>query len=319
MLDVYTPCQGEQGIADPQANRHGRMAVESRMNPVFVHDPRRGPDLHSRFSLEGNPALDKDWTTTTIEYVEDGATKLKDVPFTPADFGLSEGRFKKQFRVLKNDADAVPLTEFIDLPAGERNGKTPFIWSVDDMKRLIKVEVHETLVHLVEERRKNWRTLQYLAGFDVAKHDADHNVELEALRHQYREALDQRESSIDSIAKAMSELAASSNAPASGGLAQALMGAPAAAPAAAAPAAAKTNGAALRYSEEDVVKCSNCKTCYQELPELFEKSRVVVDGVTKEVGHLIPGALARVKVTPELTSKIARVAANCDSEIIHAN
>jgi pyruvate-ferredoxin/flavodoxin oxidoreductase len=117
VLDVYTPCQGEQGIADPQANRHGRMAVESRMNPVFVHDPRRGPDLHSRFSLEGNPALDKDWTTTTLEYVEDGATKLMDVPFTPADFGLSEGRFKKQFRVLKNDADGVPLTEYIDLPA----------------------------------------------------------------------------------------------------------------------------------------------------------------------------------------------------------
>jgi pyruvate-ferredoxin/flavodoxin oxidoreductase len=46
---------------------------------------------------------------------------------------------------------------------------------------------------------------------------------------------------------------------------------------------------------------------------------VVVDGATKEVGHLIPGALARVKVTPELTSRIARVAANCDSEIIHAN
>jgi len=83
VLDVYTPCQGEQGITDPLANRHGRVAVESRMNPLFVHDPRRGGDLHSRFSLEGNPAIDKDWITTTLEYVEDGATKLMDVPLTP--------------------------------------------------------------------------------------------------------------------------------------------------------------------------------------------------------------------------------------------
>ena len=46
VLDVYTPCQGEQGIADPQACRHGRLAVESRLSPVFVHDPRGGSDLH---------------------------------------------------------------------------------------------------------------------------------------------------------------------------------------------------------------------------------------------------------------------------------
>ena len=73
----------------------------------------------------------------------------------------------------------------------------------------------------------------------------------------------------------------------------------------------------MSLADEDVAKCSNCKTCYQEIPELFEKTRIVVDGASKEVGHLIPGALARVKVTPELKTKIARVAANCDSEIIH--
>ncbi|MGA7675379.1 MAG: ferredoxin, partial [Rhizomicrobium sp.] len=79
-----------------------------------------------------------------------------------------------------------------------------------------------------------------------------------------------------------------------------------------------TNGSAVvTVAEEDLAKCNNCKTCYQDLPELFEKTKIVVDGVTKEVGHLIPGALDRVKVTPELRAKVARVAANCDAEIIH--
>jgi pyruvate-ferredoxin/flavodoxin oxidoreductase len=318
VLDVYTPCQGEQGITDPLANRHGRVAVESRMNPLFVHDPRRGGDLHSRFSLEGNPAVDKDWTTTTLEYVEDGATKLMDVPLTPADFALTEGRFKKQFRPLKADAAGVPLHEYIDLGQADRIGKTPFVWSVDDDKKLVKIEVASTVVALVEERRRHWRTLQYLAGQDVARLDANHHLELETLRHQYEEAVEARESSIDSIAQAMPELAAASKAPPAGGLSLALGGGPvAAARPAAATAAAKANGAAVSLAEEDVAKCTYCKTCYQELPELFEKTRVVVNGATKQACHLIAGALARVTITPELKSKIARVAANCVAEIIH--
>ena len=172
VLDVYTPCQGEQGIADPQASRHARLAVESRMSPLFVHDPRRGADLHSRFSLEGNPDPDKDWTTNTIEYLEDGgALKLMEVPLTPADFALSEGRFRKQFRKLAADAVGVPIHEYVDLAMADRAGKTPFAWSTDADKKLVKAEVSQTIVHLVQERRKNWRTLQLLAGLDVVKLD----------------------------------------------------------------------------------------------------------------------------------------------------
>jgi pyruvate-ferredoxin/flavodoxin oxidoreductase len=319
VLDVYTPCQAEHGIADAAASRHARLAVESRVNPLFVHDPRRASDLRGRFSLDGNPDADKDWATNTIEYVEDGATKLMETPLTPADFALTEGRFKKQFRRLAADAVGVPVHEYIDLSAADQLGKTPFVWSTDDDKKLIKMEVAPTVIHLVHNRRKYWRTLQYLSGLDVAKLDADHRVELEALQRQYKEALDARETSIDSIARAMSELAASSSAPPAGGLTAALTpGAGAAAPAAA-PVAAANGSALVTLADEDVAKCNNCKTCYQDLPELFEKTRIVVDGVTKEVGHLIPGALARVKPTPELKAKAARVAANCDAEIIHAN
>ena len=213
VLDVYTPCQAEHGIADAASNRHARMAVESRVNPLFVHDPRRGGDLHARFSLDGNPDVGKDWATNTIEHLEDGATKLMETPLTPADFALTEGRFKKQFRALAADAVGSPVHEYIELSAADRAGKTPFVWSTDDDKKLIKMEASQAIIHLVQERRKNWRTLQYLAGLDVAKLDADHRSELEAVQRQYSEALEARESSIDSIARAMSELAASSNAP----------------------------------------------------------------------------------------------------------
>ena len=320
VLDVYTPCQGEQGIADAASSQRARLAVESRVNPVFVHDPQQSPAVHGWFNLEGNPDLDKDWTTSTIEYVEDGATKLMEVPLTPAYFAQAETRFKKQFRKLSSDANAVPIHEFIGLPAAERAGKTPFVWSTGEQKRLVKLEVSDDIVHLVEERRKNWRTLQYLSGRQVEKLDADHHVELQALRQRYEQAVASQEITLDTIARAMSELAASSNAPANGGLAAALapFGGGAATPVAAdAPAKADGGGAGVPFlRDEDMAKCTNCKTCYQQVSEVFEKTRIVVDGVSKEVAHTIPGVLAKLQITPELKTRLDHVAANCDAEII---
>ncbi len=315
LLDVYTPCQGEQGIADSASAEHSRLAVDSRISPVFVHDPSKGSDLHARFSLDGNPEPTKDWATFSLEYVEDGQTKLMDLPYTPADFARTETRFKKQFKKLAADAQAVPVAEYVDIPATERNGTLPFVYSTDDAKKLIKLEVSPTLVALVESRRKYWRTLQYLAGLNVERIDASHKAELESLQSQYKAAVSDRENAIDSIARAMSELAASSKAPAAGGLGLSLGGAPAA-PAAAAPAATNGGGEVVKM-DDDVSKCTNCKTCYTEVPELFEKTKIVVDGSPKEVAHLIPGATSKVKATPELKSKLARIAANCDAEIIH--
>jgi pyruvate-ferredoxin/flavodoxin oxidoreductase len=328
LLDVYTPCQAEHGIADAAASRRSRLAVESRMNPVFVHDPRRGSTLHDRFSLDGNPHLDRDWATTTLSYREQGEVKLLEVPLTPADFAREETRFKKQFRPLAagSAAKAMPVHEYVDLPVAARVDKVPFIWSTDAAGALERLEVSGAIVHLVEERRRYWRTLQYLAGRHVEKLDADHHGELQALQRRYQESVAARESSLDSIARAMSELASASKAP-PGALSAALApfggaSAPAAAgsgaplAAAGAPAADATAVGLKIIREEDVQKCVNCKTCYQQVPELFEKTTIVIDGVPTEVGHMIAGILERIEITPELIARVDRVAANCDSEIL---
>jgi pyruvate-ferredoxin/flavodoxin oxidoreductase len=282
-----------------------------------VHDPRRGTNIHTWFNLDGNPDVDRDWVTGTIDYVEaDGSAKLLEVPLTPADFARGESRFKKHFEKLKADADAVPIHEFIELPPAAREGKTAFVWATDNDKHLIRVSVSAPIVGLVEERRKYWRTLQYLAGKDVAKLDASHATELQALKAQYADALKQRDSSIDQIARGMSQLAASSKAPVNGGgIGLALMPAASATPPVA-PDAAKPNGVLLTIAPEDQAKCTNCKTCYQDLSEIFEKTRIVVDGAAKEVGRVIPGVLDRITVTPELKARLAKIAANCDAEII---
>nr|WP_319390765.1 2-oxoacid:acceptor oxidoreductase family protein [uncultured Cohaesibacter sp.] len=315
LLDVYTPCQGEHGIADDAANRRSKLAVEARVSPLFVHDPKAGKTLAERFNIEGNPAIDQDWASQTISYMEDGQLKLMDLPLTPADYAYDEVRFKKQFRPLKGEVDAVPLHEFIDMPLVERGRKVPYILKANSRRELIKLEVGAMIVHLVEERRQNWRTLQHLAGQTAAKLDAAHSKELAAMEQKYKEALESRELSMDSIAAGMAEMASMSASPAVLGLggtaaaASAGNGAAAAAPAA--------GGASLPHiHDEDVSLCTNCKACYQDVPELFELTKVVENGAVMEVAHTIPGALETVEVTPDLKSRIMKVAAKCNAEIV---
>jgi pyruvate-ferredoxin/flavodoxin oxidoreductase len=319
LLDVYTPCQPEHGISDAASYRNARLAVESRMSPLFVHDPRRGEATHEWFSLDGNPDVTKDWTSRTIEYVDtDGSAKLMELALTPADFAFEEGRFKRHFTKLSGEPNEIPIDEFIDLGDEERAGKIPFICATDDDMHLVKYGASATIVELVDDRRKAWRRLQYLSGLDMDALGTAHRVELEHWRKQYDESVAQRESSIDSIAQAMSELAAASNAPGIIDLTSLMSGpSPSLTMAPGKTAVAPSNGAATALvSITDMTKCTNCKTCYQDMSELFEKTKIMVDGESKEVARIIPGAVEKITVTPELIAKAQRAAANCDAEII---
>ena len=207
------------------------------------------------------------------------------------------------------------------MPEAQRAGKTPFIYTTDADKQLVRIGVSGTIIALVEERRRNWKMLQYLDGQHVSKLSAEYAEGVAALQAQVREALKQREDSLDGIARAMSDLATSSQAPA-GGVGSAFIPLkPVAASGSAPTVGDEGNGEhgspdAL-VTLEDSALCTNCKTCYQDVPEIFEKTRLLVDGESREAARIIPGILARVQPTPELKARIKRVAANCDAEIIH--
>jgi len=325
LMDVYAPCGSEHGVAESASNARARLAVETRMNPLFVHDPRRGTTLHDWYSLEGNPDIDKTWTTSTLEYLDDqGQLQLMTTPLTPAEFALGEVRFKKQFRRLDPalEATAITIDQFVDLPAAERGAHVPFIYATDDDRHLIKVACSAAIVALIEDRRRYWQTLQYLSGGHEAELTALHRSDVEALQAQYDEAMQQRESSLDDIVRAMSDLATSSKAPAGlGGAVAARPATPAANGAAGAAASAPASAVAVKdaavyLDPADQALCSDCGTCYQELPQIFEKTKLVIDGEAHTVARMIPGALERLEITPELQARIDRVRATCDAEII---
>ncbi|MBI1313575.1 thiamine pyrophosphate-binding protein [bacterium] len=98
LVNCYTTCQPEHGVADNMASDQARLAVDSRAFPLLIHDPSKGNTIKSRLSLQGNPAMKEDWWTNP---------KTKQV-VDFIDFARSEGRFAKHF-----DKDGNPSPEML--------------------------------------------------------------------------------------------------------------------------------------------------------------------------------------------------------------
>ncbi|MCW8908208.1 MAG: ferredoxin, partial [Sedimenticola sp.] len=90
-----------------------------------------------------------------------------ELPVTFADFAFSEGRFRKHFRAVPQDAwndDMIELHEFLQLDEDGRDGRFPFIWAVNKQDRLMRVLVAQEIVKSCEERQVFWHQIRSLAG-----------------------------------------------------------------------------------------------------------------------------------------------------------
>ncbi|MDX2085534.1 MAG: thiamine pyrophosphate-dependent enzyme [Candidatus Melainabacteria bacterium] len=98
VVNVFTTCQPEHGVADNMSAHQAKLAVSSRAFPMFVYDPRKGRTLKDRMALTGNPSVDRDWHRVKNEHGE-----MEEINFLT--WAKTEGRFKKHF-----DANGNPLT-----------------------------------------------------------------------------------------------------------------------------------------------------------------------------------------------------------------
>lgn len=254
LFNVYAVCPPEHGVGDNSAVAQSKMAVESRAFPLFRYNPDLGVTFSECATLEGNPALDADWPTYSLDYVdESGAKKSMKLPMTFADFALSEGRFAKQFRKAPPETwndDMVALGDFLKLAEDEREGKFPFIWSVDRKNRMMRVLVSVEMVRACEERLQFWHQLRDVAG--VGRPQAGVADE-EAIANRVRQELIQKLSSGLGIS--------SSDAPQ--------------------PVAASAGVAAEGYEQAwvDTPECTACDECININPRMFgynEAKKIVI-------------------------------------------
>ncbi|RTR38693.1 pyruvate ferredoxin oxidoreductase [Shewanella canadensis] len=171
IFNIYTTCQPEHGVADDASTTQAKLAMDSRAYPLFKFDPDAGTTFEECSSIKGNPAINDDWPMYILDYVdEEGKKGQLDVPLTFADFAVTEGRFRKQFRQAPPETwndDMVQLHLFLDLDENDREGKYPYIWGVDAKNHLTRILVAQPIVLSCEERRQFWYQLRSIAGEDV--------------------------------------------------------------------------------------------------------------------------------------------------------
>ncbi len=265
LFNVYAVCPPEHGVGDDTAERQSKLAVESRAYPLFSYDPDRGITFEDACSLEGNPAIDADWPTYNVKYMdENGKEASMSLPFTFADFALTEGRFRKQFKKAPQDSwndTMVPLHEFLEMDEDEREGSFPYIWSVDGKGRLNRILVSQEMVVSCLERRDFWRQLKGVCGLS-------NKVDVEALVNDAR---------IDMAQKITSSLLAMATGGATIDLGSALV----AGNGGAAPSAAGAAPGGYEPVWIDSPECTSCDECIKINPALFaynaDKKAVVLD------------------------------------------
>ncbi|MCG7962276.1 MAG: thiamine pyrophosphate-dependent enzyme, partial [Candidatus Thiodiazotropha taylori] len=268
LFNIYAVCPPEHGVGDDIAFRQSKMAVESRAYPLMKYDPDAGETIEECIDLDGNPSLDDDWPTYTIDYQDDKGEACKlEVPMTFADFAVTEGRFRKQFRMAPPETwndDMVPMHEFLEMDEDDREGKFPYIWGVDRKNRLMRIICAQEIAKSCEERRQFWRQLKGVAG-EMNKVDVD------ALVDQAKVDMANR------LSSTLLSMAASGNA-------DALAGSISANGSNGTAAAAGSNGAAAEDYEPvwiETPECTACDECIEINPKIFayndEKKAIITD------------------------------------------
>jgi pyruvate-ferredoxin/flavodoxin oxidoreductase len=331
IVNIYTPCPVEHGLADDEAPHAAKYALESRAFPYMVYDPDAGSTYAECLDLSGNPSQHETWPTYHLEYLDaDGAEQRLEVPLTIADWAATEGRFRRHFRDLPADTadDAVlPFHEYVAASELERGGKTPFIYTIDANRHLQRLAVSEEIVDLAVDRLLLWSQLRQMAGHEVSQEarrivtseleekfeleaaqlTADYEAKLANLRATYPQLVARRlaEGLFRTDGKGpMSWTPASvpaAPAPVAASVATATI-------TATAPAAAQKNGASAAVSEPSIESelCTSCDECTNLNKRMFaynaEKQAYIKDpraGTYKELVTAAERCTARI-ISPGL-------------------
>jgi hypothetical protein len=259
LFSVYTATASHPGGLPPYLV--SAAAMQSRAFPAFSYDPSAGPDLATRFSLQGNPQPQQDWPVAKFDYADSALQRISEsLAFTLADFVAADPRYMHHFARVPHklwNAQMVPVSEWLNGSGDAADGRVPYLSAVDEDDVLQRLIVDDRLMHAARRCLENWHRLQELGG----------------IRNSYAERLlAEARASWEEEKRREIEALAGAAAPAG----QAAT--PATPAAAAAPGAAAAAEPALEEEEParspdeawiETIRCSSCNECTELNDRMF--------------------------------------------------
>jgi len=143
-------------------------AMDARLFPAFTYDPSAGGDWATRFSLDTNAQVERDWPVHRLA-VEDAEQQrvVYDVAFTLADFVACDTRHARHFAQVPRaqwNGGLVPLEACLSETARGLPERLPSLMLVDADDRLQRAIVDDKLVRETRRCREAWHSLQELGG-----------------------------------------------------------------------------------------------------------------------------------------------------------
>jgi hypothetical protein len=187
LFSVFSGSTGKAADLPPYLT--AAAAMESRVFPAFTYDPSAGADWASRFYLEGNPQVDRDWPVQSFAYEDAELQKIpQDLVFTLVDFVACDQRYARHFARVpqaKWNASMVPVGECLAGDTQSLSEKIPCLLMVDRDDVLHKVIVDDKLIQEARRCREMWHSLQELGGI--------HNSHAERLLARERKVWEERQ------------------------------------------------------------------------------------------------------------------------------
>ncbi len=168
-------------------------ALLSRAFPHFEYDPERAAEFVSCLDLSDNPAPEEAWPPYQMEYLTDeGEPEQLEYPLTFADFAAGEEALAGHFTAPNGDVgenQMVPMAEYLQLTVEQRRDKTPFIYSLDAEKHLVRLVPSSSIIAQTADRMHLWHTLQELGGIKNPHVQAAEQKAIERLTAEKEQSL----------------------------------------------------------------------------------------------------------------------------------
>ena len=146
--------------------------MESRAFPAFSYDPSAGKDWASRFALDDNPQVERDWPIHHFSYEDAEHQRItEEVAFTFVDFVACDRRYARHFATVApaNENNALaPVASCLDRESKSVPDQFPSLLMVERDNTLQRVIVDESLIREARRCRQAWRSLQQLGRIGEA-------------------------------------------------------------------------------------------------------------------------------------------------------